>query len=237
MTIVDDQLGFLLVGSWLQCALWSCELLQAIRYLRRYLAHDSRLLWSSLLLLLLCDTFATITGCYWVYRACVHDFGDLDAAVVGGWQLSATIFLQQFSAAACQSYLIYRYCRVSRDYILSSILGLMAAGLVSFTLFLPHPVVLFCVCARRTLSTDCLSGLTSYALQLSVTIFCVYAASHPLTMLYQGRMAAEVMFGVEAGLDILIAGALIVFLIKKVKPDHQFAQTRQMIRRIIILSM
>lgn len=70
-----------------------------------------------------------------------------------------------------------------------------------------------------------------------MTIFLAYASTLPGQLWDQGTRAAAIMFGLEAGLDVLIAGVLVTFLLRKVKPRSEFAGTDQLIKRIVLVSM
>ncbi|KAK0219772.1 hypothetical protein EDD85DRAFT_988748 [Armillaria nabsnona] len=130
----DKLLGSLVVGSYVNAMLYILEIIQVIYFFNNY-RRDRPLIKAGIIISLIMDTVCTISQFACVYLYCVTNWGDESYVFDQYWPIPTYLLSTGVTTAVVQSFLIYRFWSLTRQWIISGILGLgmltSAAGLVA----------------------------------------------------------------------------------------------------------
>ncbi|PBK63183.1 hypothetical protein ARMSODRAFT_545713 [Armillaria solidipes] len=130
----DKLLGSLVVGSYVNAMLYILEIIQVIYFFNNY-RRDRPLIKAGIIISLVMDTVCTISQFACVYLYCVTNWGDESYVFDQYWPIPTYLLSTGVTTAVVQSFLIYRFWSLTRQWIISGILGLgmltSAAGLVA----------------------------------------------------------------------------------------------------------
>jgi len=125
-SILAPTYGAWLVCIWLQTLLQGCGMLQVWLYFHWY-KNDHRGIKAMVLLLLVIETFQSVTFFQVTYQYLIDGFGDFAGLLVVLWQGPAQLFAIYLSAFIVQMYFVYCiYCLVPQNKILPGIITLLA---------------------------------------------------------------------------------------------------------------
>ncbi|SJL10537.1 uncharacterized protein ARMOST_13924 [Armillaria ostoyae] len=150
----DKLLGSLVVGSYVNAMLYILEIIQAssisttrplrtkltlpfwqVIYFFNHYRRDRPLIKAGIIISLVMDTVCTISQFACVYLYCVTNWGDESYVFDQYWPIPTYLLSTGVTTAVVQSFLIYRFWSLTRQWIISGILGLgmltSAAGLVA----------------------------------------------------------------------------------------------------------
>ncbi|KAH8927999.1 hypothetical protein BT69DRAFT_664160 [Atractiella rhizophila] len=116
----------IVIGAWTNAALWGFEMCMVYLYCSRSWSRDGRLMRTAVAICAIADTACTAVEMSCVYGYTVTNWGNEEYLLRQGWQFPAYIFLTATVALVVQSYFIQRYFRMSRNFIITGVLALLA---------------------------------------------------------------------------------------------------------------
>jgi len=132
--IVNNLAGPLVIGVWFNSLFYGFEVVQIVYYFRNY-SEDPHLLKGVVLLACLNDTFGSLAICHSMYRWTVTNFGNHIALAVLGWESPALAATTGVSVATCQSYLVWRFWRVSQLVYIAAIMAVSALAGAAYIIY------------------------------------------------------------------------------------------------------
>ncbi|KAK0484608.1 hypothetical protein IW261DRAFT_848153 [Armillaria novae-zelandiae] len=130
----DKLLGSLVVGSYVNAMLYILEVIQVIYFFNHY-RRDRPLVKAGIIISLVMDTVCTVSQFACVYLYCVTNWGDESYVFDQYWPIPTYLLSTGVTTAVVQSFLIYRFWSLTRQWIISGILGLgvltSAAGIIA----------------------------------------------------------------------------------------------------------
>lgn len=110
---IENSLGSWLIASWIFCVFWAVECVSAYRYFRTY-DKDPWSIRIMVSVVLLAGTTKMVVTCSGVYRLCIREFGNYMKAIVPGVEMAVIPATTGLESLLVQSYLIYRFWRISK---------------------------------------------------------------------------------------------------------------------------
>ncbi|KAH7104294.1 hypothetical protein BKA62DRAFT_501927 [Auriculariales sp. MPI-PUGE-AT-0066] len=127
LSIIDEALGTILIGSWLNVALFGLETIMVLSYFKRF-RHD-RLWLRCLVVAMYLGSIASVTVlCCMMYLYCVTNFGNVSYVLKLDVTWPITICIMSWSVLFLHGFLLYRFARLSRNWPVTIFLALCAAA-------------------------------------------------------------------------------------------------------------
>ncbi|KAK4703677.1 hypothetical protein P7C70_g2542, partial [Phenoliferia sp. Uapishka_3] len=125
MGVLDEVLGALAVGSWVNSILYAYEISQAYYYFSTF-KNDSSIAWLMVSFAILMDTIGTMSYCALVYLYTVSHFGDELFLVTQNWTFPTLVAANGISVITLHTFLVIRVYRLSKQWTLAAALYLVA---------------------------------------------------------------------------------------------------------------
>ncbi|KAH8926524.1 hypothetical protein BT69DRAFT_1347955 [Atractiella rhizophila] len=129
MTLVEDTAGTLLIGSWVNTALWAFEMALAYLYFKKW-TSDFVVLQIAVVLVGVSDTLCTIASQIGVYDYTISHWGQDAYLATQHWPIPTYLISTAVTSLIVQTYLCHRYWQLSSNNFVSIVLALLT--LVSF---------------------------------------------------------------------------------------------------------
>lgn len=122
--------GALLIGSFVNIMLYTLELVQAYRYYtNKSRTRDDHLIIKVIVALcLVVDTLGTAGGCAFIFLDVVNFWGDSQQTRHGAWPQVVVFVTTLINELVVQCFMVHRFFRISRNYIISCLILLLVAG-------------------------------------------------------------------------------------------------------------
>ncbi|KAH8919374.1 hypothetical protein BT69DRAFT_1284859 [Atractiella rhizophila] len=114
----------LLIGLWVTIALWTVEVMLAIKWYQKYWSKDHWLVKIAILVVVLNETTALVTTSWEVYEICITHWSDISILIKLRWQTKVHPLFIGISSAILQVYLLVRYFRIANNKWITGLLGL-----------------------------------------------------------------------------------------------------------------
>jgi len=124
MTVLDEVIGGLLIGTWANSFLYMLEIIQAIHYFHYY-PGDALIIKGVVTILLVNDGISTL-GCFAnVYLITVTHWGYIEYMEHQSWPMGLYLTTTALSAAIVQGFLIFRWWSLTKNLLISGLLVFM----------------------------------------------------------------------------------------------------------------
>lgn len=119
--ILDDTLGAILIGTWVNCMLYMLEIMMVITFYKRFPKERP---WLKVLIAfaLFVDTLGTADNNACVYLYTISHWGDTNYLSVQNWPVPAYVVLSGLSACITQLFLSWRYFTLTKNYYVTPFL-------------------------------------------------------------------------------------------------------------------
>jgi len=127
--ILDNTLGAILIGTWINCMLYMLEIVMVITFFQRF---PNERPWLKVLVAfaLFVDTLGTADNNACVYLYTISHWGDSVYLSIQNWPVPAYVILSGLSACVTQLFLCWRYFTLTKNYYVTPFL--VAFSLTSF---------------------------------------------------------------------------------------------------------
>ncbi|KAK7468345.1 hypothetical protein VKT23_002860 [Stygiomarasmius scandens] len=127
MGLFDNVIGTLVIATWLSCALWMLEVVGAYTYYgpKGTASKDTIYLRITVAAVITVDTLNLAIACLDTYEFAVSHYGQPSYLMKEHWRATFWLISGQFVGAVVQTFLAYRYIRLSKDWYIGTILMLL----------------------------------------------------------------------------------------------------------------
>ncbi|KAH8921792.1 hypothetical protein BT69DRAFT_1282879 [Atractiella rhizophila] len=124
MQLVEQTVGSLMIGTWVNTALWASEMILIYNYWADMGSLPAPLLHSAVAIVGVVDTFCTAVNMIGVYDYTISHWGKTAYLATQHWEIPAYLASTAVVGLIVQSYLTHRYFLLSRHRIVSLFLAL-----------------------------------------------------------------------------------------------------------------
>ncbi|KAL0946248.1 hypothetical protein HGRIS_012505 [Hohenbuehelia grisea] len=149
MARLDEVLGSLLIGSFVNNVLFALEILAVLHFFRHPRNGDTLLLKGIILVTFLSDTLCTVAACAAVYLYTVTHWGEADYIQKQYWPLTTVVSCTALTALLVQSFLVSRYSALTKNWIVTAVLAVLILACFSGTIGTAVSIVTFSEVAQR----------------------------------------------------------------------------------------